>query len=334
MAVSFSSPEAFYDIYSHAATNVLKDEYYDAIAGAYRSSGNTRSREEHTRKRRVIASSFSPKGVSEYEPCILQATQNLLDRLEKLMGESGSTAFNITPYIHMFTFDSIGAVLFSNTFHFLENGNDVCTAETPEGEQYQVHAMASFLDGVRFSTNLGYFGTTIAKFLKKHILWCTHGAKMGANFANMSIYRIRRRQEIPAEEAPHDVWSRFIAANNKPEGYKMPFGELIAESNSLVSDVITLLRHAMHMLNTFSSMPEMTPSAVPLLALPTILPPIQQLKESFKLSWIVSFLQGPTSATTTPSKTSSISAHASMSLYANVHLSPSVSHGALRHRAP
>jgi benzoate 4-monooxygenase len=229
---------------------VLKDEYYDAIAGAYRSSGNTRSREEHTRKRRVIASSFSPKGVAEYEPCILTATQNLLDRLDKLMGETSTAGFNITPYIHMFTFDSIGAVLFSNTFHFLENGNDVCTAETLEGKQYKVNAITSFLDGVRFSTNLGYFGTTIAKFLKRHVLWCTHGAKMGANFANMSIYRIRRREEIPAEEAPPDVWSRFIAANEKPEGYKMPFGELIAESNSLVCNGITLPRHVIHMLNT------------------------------------------------------------------------------------
>ena len=282
---------------------MLKDEYYDAIAGAYRSSGNTRSREEHTRKRRVIASSFSPKGVSEYEPCITKATQNLLDRLDKLMVEKAATGFNVTPYIHMFTFDSIGAVLFSNTFHFLENGNDVCTAETPEGKQYKVHAMESFLGGVRFSTNLGYLGTAVAKFLKKHILWCTHGAKMGANFANMSIYRIRRREEIPAEEAPHDVWSRLIAANSKPEGYKMPFGELIAESNSLVSEIITLLLQAMYMLTKYSSMPEMTPSVVPLLALPTISQPTQKFRRNCKPSWTLSFRQGPKSAATIPSKT-------------------------------
>ena len=233
--VSFSSPNAFYDIYSHAATNILKDEYYDAIAGPHRSSGNTRSREEHTRKRRVIASSFSPKGVAEYEPCILRATQSFINCLDKITQQKGTGSFNITPYIHMYTFDTIGDILFGNTFHFLENGSDECTAETPEGKQYVAKAIPSFLDGVRYSTNLGYFGTGLAKFLKKNILWSSHGAKMGTNFSNMSIYRIRRRQEVPPEEVPNDIWSHVMAANSKPDGYKMPFGELVAEANSLVN---------------------------------------------------------------------------------------------------
>lgn len=234
ITVSFSSPEAFSDIYSHSATDILKDVFYDAIAGPFRSSGNTRSREEHTRKRRTIASSFSPKGVAEYEGYVIKAVQSLLDRLEKLQAQCGDNGFNATPWIHMFTFDAIGDVVFGNSFNFLENGNDTCTAETPEGKQYQVEAIASFLGGVKFANNVGYLGTDLAKWLKKNILYCSYGAKMGANFSNMSIYRIRRREEIPEETAPHDIWSRVMAANRKPGGYVMPFGELIAESNSLV----------------------------------------------------------------------------------------------------
>lgn len=233
--VSFSSPEALSDIYSHSATNIRKDVFYDAIAGPFRSSGNTRSREEHTRKRRTIASSFSPKGVAEYEEYVIKAVRSLLCRLDQLRAQCGDDGFNATPWIHMFTFDAIGDVVFGNSFNFLENGNDTCTAETPEGKQYQVEAIASFLGGVKFANNVGYLGTDLAKWLKKHILYCSYGAKMGANFSNMSIYRIRRRQEIPEEEeAPHDIWSRVMAANRKPGGYVMPFGELIAESNSLV----------------------------------------------------------------------------------------------------
>jgi hypothetical protein len=233
VSVSFNSPEAFYDIYSHAATNILKDVYYDAIAGPHRSSGNTRSREEHTRKRRVIANNFSPKGVAEYEKCITKAVQSLLDRFDKL-NEQVPSGFNATPWIHMFTFDAIGDVVFGNSFEFLERGDDTCTAETPEGKQYTVRALESFLGGVQFANNLGYLGTDLAKWLKKNILYCSYGAKMGANFSNMSVYRIRRREELPVDDAPADVWSRVMAANRKPGGYVMPFGELIAESNSLV----------------------------------------------------------------------------------------------------
>lgn len=135
----------------------------------------------------------------------------------------------------MFTWDAIGDVVFGESFHFLENGNDTCVAETPDGEQHQIKAIESFLGGVKYANNLGYLGTDLAKWLKKNVLYCSYGAKMGANFSNMSIHRIRQRQAIPEEEAPHDVWSRVIAANKKPDGYVMPFGELIAESNSLVS---------------------------------------------------------------------------------------------------
>ncbi|OQU96086.1 hypothetical protein CLAIMM_02220 isoform 2 [Cladophialophora immunda] len=233
--LSFNSPEAFYDIYSHSATNILKDVFYDAIAGPYRSSGNTRSREEHTRKRRTIASSFSPKGVAEYEEYVTKAVRSLLSRLDKLHAQCGDKGFNATPWIHMFTFDAIGDVVFGDSFNFLDKGNDTCIAETPEGQQYEVEAISSFLGGVRFANNLGYLGTDLAKWLKKNVLYCSYGAKMGANFSNMSIHRIRQRQAVPEQEAPHDIWSRVMAANSKPGGYVMPFGELIAESNSLLN---------------------------------------------------------------------------------------------------
>lgn len=232
--MSFNIPEAFYDIYSHSATNVLKDAYYDAIAGEYRSSGNTRSREEHTRKRRTIASSFSLKGVAEYHPYILKATESLISRLKILQAQHSEEGFNVTPWIHMYTFDAISGVVFGDSYNFLEKGNDECMAETVDGKQYTVNALSSFLGGVTFANNMGYFGTGLAKWLKKNILFSTHGARMGANFGNMSTYRIRRREELSDEKSPHDIWSRIIAANQKPGGHVMPFGERIAESNSMV----------------------------------------------------------------------------------------------------
>ncbi len=189
----FQHTRSIYDIYSHSASDILKDVYYDAIEGPFRSSGNTRSREVHIRKRRTIASSFSPKGVAEYEAPVTKAVQCLLDRFDKLYAQHGVRGFNATPWIHMFTWDAIGDVVFGESFHFLEKGNDTCVAETLEGEQHEVHAITSFLGGVQYANNLGYLGTDLAKWLKKNVLYCSYGAKMGANFSNISIHKIRRR---------------------------------------------------------------------------------------------------------------------------------------------
>ncbi|KAK9350688.1 cytochrome P450 [Lipomyces doorenjongii] len=232
--ISFSSPDAFYDIYSHSATRIIKDGFYDSISGEFRATGDTRSREEHSRKRRVVAHAFSVRGVAEYEPAVMKATEDLVDQLDKRTG-AGAGSFNIEKWIHLYTFDAIGDILFSNNFGFLKLGDDLCMAETHNGKKYVVHAIDSFLGGVRFSNLLGYLGNASAKFLKKYLLHWTYGAKMSANFTNMSIYRAKRRMDITSDYNKNDIMSRFLSVGSSTEEKSMPFGEMIAECNALVN---------------------------------------------------------------------------------------------------
>lgn len=233
LTVSFSAPDAFYDIYGHSNANMIKDTYYDAISGHNRSTGSTRSREEHSKKRRVIAHAFSARGVAEYEPEIIRLTGQLVEQLDRKA--SNASTFDIQNWINMWAFDVIGAVMYRNPFGFLEHGQDVCTAETEQGKRYEVNAISSFLDGVRWTMIVGYLGTTTARSLRQ-LLSFTHGPKMGANFSNMNIYRIRTRMRVPSTEPANDIFSRFMAASAKqPKGQEMPLGEMVAEADALVS---------------------------------------------------------------------------------------------------
>ena len=66
--ISISDPRAIHAVYGHS-TNFLKSDYYDVFANfASRNIFNTRSRTEHTRKRRFTAHVFAPQSVRAIEP--------------------------------------------------------------------------------------------------------------------------------------------------------------------------------------------------------------------------------------------------------------------------
>lgn len=67
--------------------------FYDAFVSLYRGLFNTRDRAEHTRKRKIISHTFSPKAVREFEPYIAATVRVLLGKwdalAERAAGEEG-----------------------------------------------------------------------------------------------------------------------------------------------------------------------------------------------------------------------------------------------------
>lgn len=171
--------------------------------------------------------------MAEYEPDIVRITQQLIDQLSREMTDA--KIVDIQKWIHFWSFDVIGEVMYRNSFGFLKSGSDICTAETVEGKQYLVHAIPSFLDGVRFTMLIGYLGV-FASRLVRQMLYFSHGARMAANFSNMNVFRIRRRIELQPEEAGNDIFKRILSntvkVSSKVEG--MPLGEMVAETDALV----------------------------------------------------------------------------------------------------
>ena len=81
--VSIAEPDALALIYAHG-NGALKSEFYDAFVSIRRGVFNTRDRNEHTRKRKIISHIFSQKSVLEFEPQIRSYVATFIKQWDRL----------------------------------------------------------------------------------------------------------------------------------------------------------------------------------------------------------------------------------------------------------
>ncbi|CAO1615093.1 unnamed protein product [Sympodiomycopsis kandeliae] len=139
--VSIADHKALQSVYGHS-TGTLKSELYDAFAapGFPRGLFNTRSRAEHTRKRKIVSHTFAPKSINAFEPFIRREVQLLVARFQefiKAAKEKGSKdhELDMLMWMNFFAFDTIGSLAFGSVFGMLEQGRDDAevTFERPDG---------------------------------------------------------------------------------------------------------------------------------------------------------------------------------------------------------
>lgn len=86
--VYFNEPQAVNDIYGHkAVSKMIKDTFYDRLAGDYHDIVQERDRGEHSRKRKYLAHAFALKTVVEMEPVIRANAMNLIARIEDFIAD-------------------------------------------------------------------------------------------------------------------------------------------------------------------------------------------------------------------------------------------------------
>jgi benzoate 4-monooxygenase len=99
--IIFNIPQAVTDIYGHlAARKLVKDVFYDKVAGDCHDIVNTREHEDHANRRRYLSNSLALKTVVDMEPVIRENFGRLLGRIDehvaKTKAETGTkTPFNI-----------------------------------------------------------------------------------------------------------------------------------------------------------------------------------------------------------------------------------------------
>ncbi|CAL8584006.1 hypothetical protein XPA_009616 [Xanthoria parietina] len=140
--VSFSDPSAYKDIYGHGSP-ILKDDFYAHIAAGNPSMAQTTSKADHARKRKNLAHIFSAKEITAMEPRVMGIVQKLCRDI-KIKSEGRMIAptdfhqvkdgsFDLRPWLNMFSYDAITAMFWSNTYAFLDKGNDICPSYDSSG---------------------------------------------------------------------------------------------------------------------------------------------------------------------------------------------------------
>ncbi|KAG6815003.1 hypothetical protein H0H87_005926 [Tephrocybe sp. NHM501043] len=81
--ISIADPEALPIVYAHG-NGALKSDFYDAFVSIRRGVFNTRDRNEHARKRKIVSHIFSQKSVVEFEPHIRLHVQAIIAQWDRL----------------------------------------------------------------------------------------------------------------------------------------------------------------------------------------------------------------------------------------------------------
>ena len=123
-SLSVNSNTALKEIYGFRA-NVRKAEFYDAFVHPAPNTHNTRDKDMHARKRRVLSQAFSDSAVKEMERYILANIRTFcegLGDLGRLTDEKKgwSTPKNMADWCNWLAMDILGDLCFGKAFHMLE----------------------------------------------------------------------------------------------------------------------------------------------------------------------------------------------------------------------
>ncbi|KAI9815142.1 MAG: hypothetical protein M1827_002985 [Pycnora praestabilis] len=239
--ISFTDPTAYKDIYGHGSS-IIKDHFYSNMAAGNPSMADTTSRDEHTRKRKNVTNVFSAKEITAMEPRVMTIVEKLLKNIKMksqgmMIADTDCYAvhdgkFDLRPWLNMFSYDAITSMFWSNSYGFLDKGNDSCPAMTPEGRVMSVHAMDTFHSGVGFSIWLAHLPTLFYN-LGQIILKQTHGKRSGDNFTSMARYQVVERIRSPP--AMPDLFSKLPVEPSDKRPIPMSVSEIIAECTTMMN---------------------------------------------------------------------------------------------------
>jgi benzoate 4-monooxygenase len=100
--------------------NYENSEYYDAFVNIQRGLFNTRNRAEHSRKRKMVSHTFSPKSIGQFEQYIHANLEDLVsqwDRISSTARKGGLDYAEIDslPWFNFVAFDIIGDLVSDRT---------------------------------------------------------------------------------------------------------------------------------------------------------------------------------------------------------------------------
>lgn len=152
-SLSFNSSQALKDIYGFRF-NVRKAEFYAFVHPAA-NTHNTRDKEVHARKRRVLSQAFSDAAVKKMQHYIVGNVRAFCDQIGLGGGGGGgggakgwSAPRNMADWCNYLAMDILGDLSFGKAFHMLERPDNRFALELVEAATTR-HLIVSSAQGMR-----------------------------------------------------------------------------------------------------------------------------------------------------------------------------------------
>ncbi|TGJ82863.1 hypothetical protein E0Z10_g5902 [Xylaria hypoxylon] len=231
--ISVADDEAIPIIYGHG-NGFLKSEFYDAFVSIKRGLFNTRDRAEHTRKRKLIAHTFAPKSISQFEPYIAENLETFANRWDDLADKSprGDKTAHVDclKWFNYVAFDTIGDLAFGAPFGMLKAGADIAEV------RMSLNAPPIYAPAVEILNRRGEVSATLGCLpsIKPYAKWLpdpffSQGLTAVQNLAGIAIARVKDRLENPPDINRKDLLTRLQEGRDE-KGEPLGFEELTAEA--------------------------------------------------------------------------------------------------------
>ncbi|KOS19311.1 Benzoate 4-monooxygenase [Escovopsis weberi] len=238
--VSVNDDEAIGAIYGHG-NGFLKAEFYEVFVSIHRGLFSTRSRAEHTRKRKLVSHTFSARSISQFEPYMLDNLRLFVSQLDRLVGESDErdavtgrkeAHLDCLPWFNYLAFDIIGDLAFGAPFGMLQRGADLAEVrESPDSPPILASAISILNRRGEVSATLG-----CCPQLKPwaHLLpdsFFSNGIAAIRDLAGIAIARVKDRLENPPAIERKDLLARLMEGRDE-KGEPLGREELTAEAQT------------------------------------------------------------------------------------------------------
>ncbi|POW22382.1 hypothetical protein PSHT_01261 [Puccinia striiformis] len=209
--LSIADPDAIAVVLGHG-TGTTKSKFYDAFVAIHRGLFNTRDRADHTRKRKIISSTFSQKSILEFEPYIADTLACFLRKMDQVAAEPNSVhdhkpqsdskedddegwrILDILPWFNYLAFDIIGDLAFGERFGMIERGADIAGVEK-EGEVLYLPAIQILNERGEFSATQGSLPAGLRPYMKYIDPWFSRGAASVKNLTGPGCRPVRMRMD-------------------------------------------------------------------------------------------------------------------------------------------
>ncbi|OTA57976.1 benzoate 4-monooxygenase [Hypoxylon sp. EC38] len=231
--ISIADDDAIQVVYGHG-NGFLKSDFYDAFVSIRRGLFNTRDRAEHTRKRKLISSTFAPKAIAQFEPYIHENLEVFVNRWDELIQNSpgaDKTAYiDCLKWFNYVAFDTIGDLAFGAPFGMLKAGADMAEV------RMAVDSPPVYLPAVEILNRRGEVSATLGCLpqLLPYAKWLpdpffSKGLAAVQNLAGIAIARVKDRLENPPDINRRDLLAR-LQEGRDDKGEPLCREELTAEA--------------------------------------------------------------------------------------------------------
>ncbi|KAG6009314.1 hypothetical protein E4U43_000013, partial [Claviceps pusilla] len=231
-SVSFNSSRALKDIYGFRA-NVRKAEFYDAFVHPAANTHNTRDKEVHARKRRVLSHAFSESAMKEMQRYILGNVRTFCEQIgrndgageciQEGHGEADAKGWtpprNMADWCNYLAMDILGDLSFGKAFHMLEKPDNRFALELVEAAttRHLICGTMPVVDRLRIDT-----------FLFPRL------AAGRARYMAYSKAQLTERTRLGDDTDRRDFFYYLLKARDPETGHGFTTPELWGESNLLI----------------------------------------------------------------------------------------------------